>query len=87
MKQAGTFACRNCGQQLYLDDNRRSSTGKRIPINVENDENHDCPERQVKTIQCKICGKPIYFDRSKVSISGKKIPLDPDTHEGHQHSS
>jgi hypothetical protein len=67
---------------LYLDDYIRSKNGKRIPLNLSNNEPHSCANK-IFTIPCRTCGQKIFFDNSKVSKSGKKIPLDYTTGGGH----
>ena len=41
-----SLACRLCGQAIKFDDKHVSQrTGKRIPLDVETGEPHDCPAR------------------------------------------
>jgi hypothetical protein len=96
-----SLACRQCGQSIKFDDKHISQrTGKKIPLDVETNEPHDCPVRrdQPQTQQqqsqqqtqrryhtCnKGCGKEIYFDANNKSQSGKYIPLSKDTELPHQ---
>jgi hypothetical protein len=40
----GSLSCRLCGQLIKFDDKHVSeSTGKKIPLDVDTDELHDCP--------------------------------------------
>ena len=69
-----SLLCRLCGVRIKFDDKHISErTGKRIPLDVETEEPHDCPARreqqQVQLPQqqrryhmCnKGCGQEIYF--------------------------
>jgi hypothetical protein len=82
-----------CGERIKFDNKHISErTGKRIPLDVETNEPHDCPARedqqqqgqqlqiqQRRYHQCnKGCGQEIYFDANNKSQSGKWIPLDKD---------
>lgn len=95
-----SLTCRLC-QQLITFDNKHISqrTGKKIPLDPNTNEPHDCPARreqhqaQLPTqsqqprryLQCnKGCGQEIYFDSNSKSQSGKYIPLDKDTGQPHQ---
>jgi hypothetical protein len=60
---------------LYVTDTMVSKNGKRIPLNLKNNEPHRCVNRRFN-IPCKNCKQPIYFSDYKISKSGKKIPLD-----------
>jgi hypothetical protein len=87
-----SLACRQCGQPITFDSKHISQrTGKKIPLEVETNEPHDCPARreqqqaqlppqsqqQRRYLQCnKGCGQEIYFDANNKSQSGKWIPLD-----------
>jgi hypothetical protein len=92
-----SLTCRLCQQPIKFDDKHVSQrTGKKIPLDVETNEPHDCPVRrdqpqqqqpqqQKRYHQCnKGCGQEIYFDASNKSQSGKYIPLDKDTGLPHQ---
>ena len=90
-----SLLCRLCGERIKFDDKHISErTGKRIPLDVDTEEAHDCPARreqqqqqpeQRRYHQCnKGCGQEIYFDANNKSQSGKWIPLDKDTGLPHQ---
>ncbi|HJT49672.1 MAG TPA: hypothetical protein VJ729_15930 [Nitrososphaeraceae archaeon] len=96
-----SLVCRQCGQPITFDNKYISQrTGKKIPLDIETNEPHDCPVRrdqpqqqqgqqsyqqQRRYYQCnKGCGKDIYFDANSKSQSGKYIPLDKDTGQPHQ---
>jgi hypothetical protein len=92
-----SLLCRLCGERIKFDDKHISErTGKRIPLDVDTEEPHDCPVRrdqpqqpqqtqQRRYHQCnKGCGQEIYFDANNKSQSGKYIPLDKDTGLPHQ---
>jgi hypothetical protein len=72
-------------------------TGKKIPLDPDTNEPHDCPvlrdqpqqqqgqQTQMRYHQCnKGCGNEIYFDANNKSQSGKFIPLDKQTGLPHQ---
>jgi len=96
-----SLVCRQCGNPIAFDNKHVSKrTGKKIPLDVETNEPHDCPVRrdqpqqqqtqqqqpqQMRYLQCnKGCGQEIYFDANNKSQSGKFIPLDKDTGQSHQ---
>jgi hypothetical protein len=95
-----SISCRQCGEPIKFDDKHISQrTGKKIPLDVQTNEPHDCPLRrdnqqqqgqsqqmqQRRYLQCnKGCGQEIYFDANNKSQSGKYIPLDKDTGLPHQ---
>jgi hypothetical protein len=92
-----SLSCRLCGEPIKFDNKHISErTGKRIPLDVDTEEPHDCPARreqqqaqlpqqQRRYHQCsKGCGQEIYFDAKNKSQSGKWIPLDKDTGQPHQ---
>jgi hypothetical protein len=39
-------ACKRCGASIYWDPERKSESGKWVPIDEETDEPHDCPENE-----------------------------------------
>jgi hypothetical protein len=44
---SSSLACRQCGQPIKFDDKHVSQrTGKKIPLDVETNEPHDCPARK-----------------------------------------
>jgi hypothetical protein len=95
-----SLLCRLCGERIKFDDKHISErTGKKLPLDVDTEEPHDCPARkeqqqqsqqiqqtqQRRYHQCsKGCGQEIYFDANSKSQSGKFIPLDKDTGLPHQ---
>jgi hypothetical protein len=99
-EEMSSLSCRQCGQPITFDNKHISQkTGKKIPLDVETNEPHDCPARrdqqqgqpqqpqqtQKQYYQCrKGCGQEIYFDANNKSQSGKWIPLDKDTGLPHQ---
>jgi hypothetical protein len=98
---SNSILCRQCNQPITFDNKHISQrTGKKIPLDIETNEPHDCPVRrdqpqqqrqqsyqqqERRYLQCnKGCGQEIYFDANSKSQSGKYIPLDKDTGEPHQ---
>ena len=94
-----SLLCRLCGERIKFDDKHVSErTGKRIPLDVDTEEPHDCPARrdqqqqgelqqtqQRRYHQCiKGCGQEIYFDANNKTQAGKWIPLSKDTGLPHQ---
>jgi hypothetical protein len=91
-----SLTCKQCGQPITFDNKHISQrTGKKIPLDIETNEPHDCPVRrdqpqqshqtQRRYHQCnKGCGQEIYFDENNKSQSGKWIPLDKQTGQPHQ---
>ena len=82
---------------MFDDKHISERTGKRIPLDIETNEPHDCPARrdqpqqqQSKQMQRRYhqrnkgCSQEIYFDANNKSQSGKFIPLDKDTGLLHQ---
>jgi hypothetical protein len=68
---------------------------KKIPLDVDTEEPHDCPawrsqqeqrrRTQRRYYSCrKGCGQFIYFDANNKSQNGKWIPIDKETNEPHQ---
>jgi hypothetical protein len=42
-----SLLCRLCGEPIKFDDKRVSErTGKKIPLDIETNEPHDCPIRR-----------------------------------------
>ena len=88
-----SLTCRLCNQPITFDNKHISQkTGKKIPLDPDTNEPHDCPVRrdqpqqqqsqqmQRRYHQCnKGCGNEIYFDANNKTQSGKFIPLDKDT--------
>ena len=96
---SSSLSCRQCGQLITFDNKHISQrTGKKIPLDPDTNEPHDCPVRrdqqqqqqeqqqtQRRYLQCnKGCGHEIYFDANNKSQSGKFIPLDKDSGQPHQ---
>jgi hypothetical protein len=95
-----SLSCRQCGQPITFDNKHISQrTGKKIPLDVETNEPHDCPvhnsqqqgqqsqqqQIQRRYYQCnKGRGQEIYFDANNKSQSSKWIPLSKDTGQPHQ---
>jgi hypothetical protein len=95
-----SILCRQCNQPITFDNKHISQrTGKKIPLNVETNERHDCTVRrdhpqqghhsfqQQERLyhQCnKGCGQEIYFEANSKSQSGKYIPIDKATGLPHQ---
>ena len=92
------LSCRICWQPIKFDDKHVSQkTGKKIPLDLETDEPHDCPvwrsqqpqplqqHQETRYYQCRRgCGQEIYFDANNKSQTGKCIPLSKDTGQPHQ---
>lgn len=84
--------CNLCDEPIKFDGEHISErTGKKIPLDLETDEPHDCPvwrseqHKQRRYHSCrKGCGSEIYFDANNKTQSGKWIPLDKDTGQPHQ---
>ena len=91
-----TLYCNLCDEPITFSDEYVSeTTGKKIPLDPDTDEPHDCPvwrsEQEYrrkysrKYYECrKRCGGYIYFDQYERSESGKWIPMDKDTEEPHE---
>ena len=96
-----SLLCRLCGEPIKFDDKHISErTGKRIPLDVDTEEPHNCSvwksssqqqqqqqqeKQQRRYYQCsKGCGQEIYFDANNKSQSGKWIPLSKDTGQPRQ---
>jgi hypothetical protein len=81
-----SFSCRNCNQQLYLDYQRTSDSGKRIPLEIYTHKPHVCPNRPPYTsesFECKECGQELYVTDSHRSKRGKYVPLNTDDDKPH----
>ena len=85
------YNCKYCDAELTFDSEYVSErTGKKIPLDVDTGEPHDCPENPYhgnnnnRLLECWTCGEQITFSDKMVSKkSGKKIPLDPKTMKPH----
>lgn len=38
-------SCRDCGDEIYFDDNHLSKNGKKVPLGKEDGKPHQCPNR------------------------------------------
>jgi hypothetical protein len=92
--------CKQCNQSITFDDKHISlRTGKKIPLDVNTGQRHDCPGKPVQQSQplqqqqqkgrrylpcSKRCGSEIYFDENSKTSTGKWIPLSKATGEPHQ---
>jgi hypothetical protein len=91
-----TLYCNLCDEAIRFDgDHISERTGKKIPLDLDTDEPHDCPawrsqqeqrrRTQRRYYSCrKGCGQFIYFDANNKSQNGKWIPFDKETNEPHQ---
>jgi hypothetical protein len=81
--------CKLCERKITFDDEYVSEkTGKKIPLDPETAEPHECPVWKLnnrKYHDCrKGCGSKIYFDEDQRTESGKWIPIDKETDEPHE---
>jgi hypothetical protein len=79
-----TTYCRYCDDEItFSEDYVSERTGKKIPLDVDTEEPHDCPIRRAhhrKFYDCnRGCGFQIYFDKMYLTESGKWIPVDKQT--------
>src|SRR5215208_3114481 len=86
--QMYTFECQDCGEDLHLDPNVVSKSGKKIPLDY-NDNPHDCPEREKdvwesEPFNCNGCGADIYVSDRLLSKNGKRIPINSSDNQAHQ---
>jgi hypothetical protein len=44
-----TKPCIRCGEEIYFDDDKKSQSGKWIPIDAVTNEPHNCSESSLKT--------------------------------------
>jgi hypothetical protein len=44
----GYYNCRNCGKEIYFDDEHKSKNDKFIPISRENGEPHECEGKNME---------------------------------------
>lgn len=51
MTKTKAFTCKNCGIEIYLDDKVLSPNGKRIPLEFDTDEPHQCAGKPDKERQ------------------------------------
>ncbi|MGB7955585.1 MAG: hypothetical protein WCF23_16540 [Candidatus Nitrosopolaris sp.] len=56
--------CKYCDEPLKFHEHHISDSGKKIPLDRDTGEPHNCPERPSSnyTIECKYCDEEIYFD-------------------------
>lgn len=74
--------CNKCNEEIAFDDRHVSARGKKIPLDADTMEPHNCPENN---IPCKACGEMIHFDSNvRSESSGKLIPLEPYSSEPHE---
>ena len=83
-----TTYCKYCNEEIAFDDDYISEcNGKKIPLDTDTMEPHDCPDspyhHQNRIVECWNCGEEITFADDMVSKSRKKIPLDPETYHPH----
>lgn len=88
-----TIICKyGCQTPIKFDNNRVSTRGIKIPLNLDGTL-HDCPNspfnkakqryeidnnNTTRTITCKYCGQQITFNDKITSARGRKIPLNID---------
>jgi hypothetical protein len=95
-----TLTCKLCQQPITFDSKHIGHvTGRKIPLDVDTGEPHNCPARkgitqqqqqpqQRRYLPCsKGCGHEIYFDVNSKTSTGKWIPLDKQTRQPHECSS
>jgi hypothetical protein len=86
---SNSILCKQCNQPITFDNKHISQrTGKKIPLDPNTNEPHDCPVRRDQPQQAqqsyqqqerryhqcnKGCGQEIYFDTNNKSQSGKWI--------------
>jgi hypothetical protein len=70
-------SCKYCYESITLDSGHVSESGKKIPLDDDSGEPHNCTAR-VSTVECNKCGEEIQFSRSRLSKNGKMIPLNMD---------
>jgi hypothetical protein len=66
--------CKYCDEEITFSEDHISESGKKIPLDFDSEEPHQCMAR-VSSISCIKCGDEIQFSRNRLSKSGKKIPL------------
>jgi hypothetical protein len=88
IKMVYEFECNDCGARLYLSYDRVSPSGKRIPLEVQTREPHNCPQREFTyesdPFPCKDCGVEIYVTDERLSKNSKRIPINEANDESHQ---
>jgi hypothetical protein len=40
-----SVVCRNCGEEIYFDDNHLSKNGRKVPLSKKDGKPHQCPNR------------------------------------------
>ena len=66
--------------ELFWDENKKSASGKFIPIERETKEPHSC---SIRTSNCNLCGMELIWDKSLRSDTGKIRPAEAETGESH----
>jgi hypothetical protein len=83
---SSSLSCRQCGQPITFDNKHISQkTGKKIPLDVDTNEPHDCPVRreQQQTQLPPQSQQRRYLQCNKIE-NGKWIPLYKQTGLPHQ---
>lgn len=75
-----SFRCKDCDEELYLDYNVTSPSGKRIPLEMDSQSPHNCSMREQFVYEsppflCEACGQSLYVTDRALSKYGKRIPL------------
>jgi len=88
--------CKQCDEPIRFDDDHISErSGKKIPLDLDIDEPHNCPvwrgqQKQRRMSQRRYyscrngCGQFIYFEEKQRMENGKWIPLEKETGEPHR---
>jgi hypothetical protein len=89
-----TFRCRDCDQELYVDDENVSEIGKKIPLEYddyhqeETGEPHNCrfkPPWTSEPFECDDCGESLYVSDAHLSKKrGRRIPMNEDDDKPHR---
>jgi hypothetical protein len=94
--EAMPLYCNLCDEPIKFDSEHISEkNGKRIPLDIDTDEPHDCAvwrsqqeqrrQTQKRLYNCrKGCGQFIYFDVNQRTKRGTWIPLEKETGLPHQ---
>jgi hypothetical protein len=81
------LTCRSCHQEIAFDDYHVSASGKKIPLDPERLEPHQCEvwkAQHRKLHDCRNnCGSKIYFDDKQKTDKGKWMPIDNATGSPH----
>jgi len=72
--------CKYCNLPIDFDDEHTSRSGKRIPLDADTRQPHDCiarPRPRKKTTECHNCRQEIFFSPDRRNpATGKLIPQD-----------